>query len=128
MFHFRRSDCRRLPLATLGRKLIIRCNQQFVDWINIADRSSGKKLTSAECNDDLTVYLIEAEDQQEIEKWLKSNYKIIFEEELNSWYTDPGLWPQDRSLKTFKEWCSFEIHSVISDLGRSPLFDDEIDS
>lgn len=106
--------------------IIIRYSQPFADWINTADPSSRKKLTLAEANDEATVYLIEVEDQEEFEKWLELNHEQLFEEELEGWYTEPGLWPQDRSLKTFKEWCIFEFHSVVIDTAESPLIDDEV--
>jgi hypothetical protein len=40
------------------------------------------------------------------------------------WHTDPKLWPQDRSLKVLRDWCSFELHTVVVDVGDSPLEDD----
>ena len=51
----------------------------------------------------------------------------LFEEELNGWYTDPALWPRDRSLTTLREWCSSELHTIVVDAGESPLEDDELD-
>ena len=106
--------------------VIIRYNQPFVDWINAVDSSPENPLTLAEGNRESTVYLIDVEDQDEFEGWLELNYKILFEEELDGWYTDPALWPQDRSLRIFKEWCSFEFHSAVFDTGAAPILDDEI--
>ena len=40
-------------------------------------------------------------------------------------YTDPALWPRNRSLKMLKERFSFELHSVVVDTGESPLEDDD---
>jgi hypothetical protein len=51
----------------------------------------------------------------------------LFEQELNGWYTDPAPWPRDRSLEMLKEWCSFELHSVVVNTGESPLEDDDLD-
>ena len=70
-------------------------------------------------------YLLEVEDEEELDEWLALNGDTLFEEILNDWYTDPDLWPQDRSLAVFRTWCSFELHSVVSDTGSSPLEDDE---
>ena len=105
--------------------VIVYFNQPFVDWINAADTNPEHKLTLEEANNQATVYVIDAEKQEEFENWLESNYAIIFEEELNGWYTDPVLWPQNRSPKTFKEWCSFEFHSVVIDTGQGLIHDDE---
>ena len=71
------------------------------------------------------MYLVEVEDQDELARWLAQNHQALFEEELNGWYTDSALWPRNRSLKMLKEWCSFELHSVVVDTGASPLEDDE---
>lgn len=105
--------------------LILRYKQPFVDWINAADPTPTQELTLTDVNDDNTAYLIEAEDEKEFERWLKANAEMLFEEELNGWYTDPSLWPQDRSLALFKKWCTFELHTLAFDMGSSPLFDDE---
>ena len=51
----------------------------------------------------------------------------LFEEELKGWYTEPALWPRDRSLTMLREWCSFELHTVVVDTGESPLEDDEFE-
>ena len=33
---------------------------------------------------------------------------------------------RDRSLKRLKEWCSFELHTVVIDTGETPLEDDAL--
>ena len=105
--------------------LIVRFSQPFVDWVNAADPTPTHTITLADVNDDSNAYLIEVEDEKELEEWLALNGDILFEEVLNDWYTDPDLWPQDRSLVLFKKWCSFELHTVVLDTGRSPLEDDD---
>jgi hypothetical protein len=108
--------------------VIVRYKQPFVEWINAVDPHAGTKapkVTLADVNEKNNVYLVEVEDQEELNKWLELNYDILFEEELNGWYTDPALWPKDRSLDLFKKWCSFELHTLVFDTGESPLEDDE---
>ncbi len=106
--------------------LILRYKQPFVDWINATDSSlSSHPLTLAEINQEHTVYLVEVEDEDELADWLARHHQELFEEELNGWYTDPSLWPRDRSLEMLKQWCSFELHTVVVDTGRSPLEDAE---
>ena len=73
------------------------------------------------------MYLVEVEDENELAAWLARNHQELFEEELNGWYTDPALWPRDRSLTTFRRWCSFELHTVVVDTGESPLHDDDFE-
>lgn len=105
--------------------LIIRCKQPFVDWINAVDTNPDDAATLGEVNEENTVYLIEVEDREELEDWLELNYQDLFEDELGEWYTDPALWPQDRSFELFKKWCAVELHTVVIDTGISPLEDDD---
>ena len=106
--------------------LILRYKQPFVDWINAADPSpSSRTFTLAEVNKEHTVYLVEVEGEDELASWLGQNHAELFEEELKGWYTDPALWPRDRSLKMLHQWCSFELHTVVVDTGETSLEDDE---
>ena len=108
--------------------LILRYKQPFVDWINAADPSPhADPLTLAEVNQEHTVYLVEVEDEDELAGWLARHHQELFEEELNGWYTDPALWPRDRSLRILQELCSFELYTVVVDTGHSPLEDDELE-
>jgi len=108
--------------------LILRYKQPFVHWINAADPSpSSHTLTLAEVNQEHTVYLVEVEDEDELSRWLARHHEELFDEELKGWYTDPALWPRDRSLKMLKEWCSLELHTEVVDTGESPLEDDEFE-
>ena len=105
--------------------LIVRYKQPFVDWINEADPNPTHTITLDDANEDTTAYLVDVEDQDEFEKWLKRNAVVLFEEELNNWYTDPILWPMIRSAALFKKWCSLELHTVVYDTGGPPIEDDE---
>jgi hypothetical protein len=107
--------------------LILRYKQPFVDWINAVDPSAAShRLTMADVDQERTVYLVEVDDEDELARWLARHHEEVFEEELQGWYTDPALWPRDRSLKTLQRWCSFELHTVVVDTGESPLEDDEL--
>src|SRR6266498_2513444 len=101
--------------------LILRYKQPFVDWINAADPSpTSHTLTLAEVNQEHTVYLVEVEDEDELAEWLARHHEALFEEELRGWYTDPALWPRDRSLKMLEEWCSFDLHTSRTSWPRYP--------
>jgi hypothetical protein len=104
---------------------IVRLKQPFIEWINEADPMPTHGVSLKGANDDATVYLVEVEEKEEFQQWLALNHEIVFEELLSEWYTDPNLWPRDRSLKKLKEWCDFEFHSLVLDTGGSPLKDDE---
>lgn len=71
-------------------------------------------------------YLVEVEDEDDLARWLARHHQELFEEELSGWYTDPKLWPRNRSLTLLQEWCSFELHTVVVDRGKSPLEDDKV--
>ncbi|MGH2672504.1 MAG: hypothetical protein ACRDHC_05975 [Actinomycetota bacterium] len=73
------------------------------------------------------MYLVEVENEDELAEWLARHHEELFEEVLNGWQTDRALWPPDRSLKMLKEWCSFELHTVVVDTGASPLEDDALE-
>jgi hypothetical protein len=85
-------------------------------------------LTLADVSEEHTVYLVEVEDELELELelelWLTHHHEELFEEELSGWHTDPARWPRDRSLNRLREWCSFEVHTVVVDVGESVLEND----
>ena len=107
--------------------LILRYKQPFVDWINAVDPSpESHSLTFADVDRERTVYLVEVEDEEELARWLTRHHEELFEQELWGWYTDPALWPRDRSFKRLEEWCSFELHTVVIDTADAPLEDDDL--
>lgn len=69
-----------------------------------------------------TLYLIpEFDTDDEQEELLREAYEVIFEQELQSWSSDPSLWPQERSYELFRDWFDVVIYPVIDD-----LVDDEL--
>ena len=78
---------------------------------------------------DCNVLLIpDYEDIDSPKMFIKANWKFMFENELNDWYTDEKLWPTNRIFKMFKEWFEIEIHICVFDtlnenIIKEPLFD-----
>ncbi len=106
--------------------LILRYKQPFVDWINAVDPSpTSHFLSLADVDSERTVYLIDVEDEDELADWLRRHHSEIFGEELKGWYTDPKLWPRNRSLKVLKEWCALELHTVVLDFSDSLIERDD---
>lgn len=105
---------------------IIRYLQPFVDWIHAADPNPSEKMKLSEANEDNTAYLVEVEDEDEFEDWLDKNWERVFKIELEAWYTDSAMWPKNRTKKVFKSWCRFELHTIVLDLGKTELVDDEV--
>jgi len=100
--------------------IVVKPKQPFLDWAQTVDYQEG--LTLEQVREDATAYLIpepwDKDEQAEILKWC---YEFIFEAELESWYTDPDLWPQHRDLETFREWFDVEFHSLVFDLCDEPI-------
>ena len=61
------------------------------------------------------------DENKEYDEFLKDNYQNIFEKELNGWYTDSTLWPNDRSWKIFQEWFDYEIHTMVYGIGKDDI-------
>ncbi|HNX70492.1 hypothetical protein [Rivihabitans pingtungensis] len=105
---------------------VIKPKQAFADWLNaVPDNDMELSLDSLRA--DSTVILIpEFNEPEEGVAYIDDIFEQLFAMELSSWYDDPSLWPQDRSLKTFWEWFDVEIHSTLidsvdADLNNAPL-------
>ena len=106
--------------------VLLKYKEPFVRWINDADPyDHGSPMTLEDANEDRNVYLVTEEDAENFEEWISLNYKALFENELNDWYTDESLWPKKRTKKIFHEWFSVECHSTIIDTVDIPIEDDE---
>ena len=118
-------------MSEINRSLIIlRPKQPFLDWAQSLDDES-KDLTLESLNEDSTAYLIpEIWQDSDQEEFLRTCYEILFEEQLEGWWTDEAAWPKQRDLKMFLEWFEVEFHSLVFDLCDEPIgiVEDEEDS
>ena len=109
--------------------VILRYKDPAVAWINAADPCDrDRSITLEAANEERTVYLISDEDADTgstLERWIRRNYRQLFESELEGWYTDPTLWPEDRSLYRFREWFDVECHTVLVDTVGGVICDDD---
>ena len=102
--------------------LIVRPKEPFIEWARSIDDDGALPTADRE----QTVYLVpDFDDDRGFQHVLKQVWAEIFERELEGWYIDETLWPQDRTLAMFKRWFSIEYHTVIEDLCAWPLEDDE---
>ena len=107
-------------LPTINRHLVlIEPTTVFLDWARKFP-SVDQALTLEELLEDNTTYLI-PENEENPDAWLKRNYKIIFDVELDGWCTDPALWPKVRSFKAFKTFFTVRFSSLIIDLGTGSI-------
>ena len=109
-------------MSEINRSLIIlRQKQPFLDWARtLEDRDID--FTLEELSNDSIAYLVpEILDDSEQEALLESCYDILFEEQLNGWWTDESNWPKERDLKMFLDWFEVEFHTLVFDLCDEPV-------
>ena len=109
-------------MKIVNRAMIIVCPQRpMVDWIN-RHTDITCRLSGDEVGEDSTAYLVEEyETPMELEEILRSHYREIFEEQLESWISDPETWPPNRSYEAFRQFFRVTCHSVVIDTGEAPL-------
>jgi len=109
--------------------ILLKYKAPAIRWINEADPSEKDPgITVDSVNLERTIFLISNADGdtgETVARWIKRNYKVLFEGELEGWYTDPDLWPQKRTLKLFKEWFDVECHTVLIDTADGAIYDDD---
>ena len=81
-------------------------------------------MTLREVQREPTVYLI-PQDRTEPKTYIRRHFKAIFEEELNAWYTDPDMWPKERSFNTFKKFFTVQIGTMVFDLGGGQIIKED---
>lgn len=102
--------------------VIVRPRKPYTNWALSLDDSGVAPSVEGE----KAIYLIpEYGDDLEAIEMLSQCFDIIFEAELDGWHTDDSAWPKKRSFKMFREWFSFEFHSVVEDICGYPLVDEE---
>lgn len=110
--------------------ILLKYRTPAVEWINEADPyHDDPGITLETVNAERAVYLVDdevAESQEGIDTWLMANHRVLFESELEGWYPDPALWPEDLSYNQFKRWFAPECHSVVVDTLKQPIVDDEL--
>jgi hypothetical protein len=119
------------PLYVTNRVVaIILPKAPFVDWIKAADPvPSNATITFEDAREEPSAFLIPTDDaddpDQPGKRWIQRNWKAVFEQLLGDWYVDPDLWPRNRTLKMFRDWCEVRIHTVVLDYADTPLeYDD----
>ena len=109
--------------------ILLRLKPLAIEWINKADPyENGVGVSLESANEERTVYLVSdhvADDAHSVQKWIELNYEVLFENELEGWYTDESLWPPKRDLKLFKKWFEVQCHTVLIDTVEEPIIDDE---
>ena len=110
--------------------VILKYKEPAIKWINDADPyNDDPGITKESVNEERTVYLISDDDAggpDAVDRWIERNWKILFEAELEGWYTDPDLWPKKLTLRLFRAWFTVECHTVLHDTVGGEIYDDGI--
>lgn len=97
--------------------LTIKGKEPFNDWLSARDLVFGKEYgisTIEECIKGPSVFLIpDCETHEEIKTFLMLNVERLFGQMLCFYYTDPDLWPKDRSWQAFIKWFDYEISEEV---------------
>lgn len=111
-------------MKTINRTVItVRGKEPFVEWANSFD-NGGPTMDINKLHS--TAFLIpDKYDEFNFENFVKKNFKIIFESELDSWMTNPNVWPKNRSYKIFKEWFEVRVSDSVFDLAKGSVITEE---
>jgi hypothetical protein len=95
----------------------------YLDWTRGHDADANKgALTVARAKVYGTVILLpEFELEEDIQEWVEDNASWLFEFQLAAWTDDETAWPANRDLKTFREWFTIDVHSVVVDAGEDDI-------
>lgn len=104
--------------------MIGRVKEPFLQWVKSLPDPADVSIDII--NHDNTAYLLPELDYGfEEEELLQRYYDLIFEEQLNGWWTEKKDWPAKRDLEMFKKWFDIEFHSVVLVLVDAPLLNDD---
>jgi len=109
--------------------ILLMPKQPVLDWIQCVD-PEPLQLTLAQLCEDQDAFLIEQDSvrsSESAQRWVWRRWKTFFEQYLYDWFTDESYWPQNRSLKMFKEWFDIQFHSMVWDLSSQPILHEDWD-
>ncbi len=107
--------------------MIVRAKKPFLDWARSLPERHPLEIknpfTLEDINRDSAAYLIpEIYGDEELDAYLDRIWILLFEDQLNGWYTDRDTWPKKPSRKMFNDWFEIKIHSLVQDLwSKEPL-------
>lgn len=113
-----------IEFPTVNRYAVILLpTEACLDWVKSCPDYVGDS-PLGDMEREATVYLI-PDAKAGPDAFIRRHYKPMFEEELNSWYTDPRMWPRDRSFETFKKFFTIHVTTMVYDLGKGMIEKDE---
>jgi len=92
----------------------------FVEWANRVNPDEAMPLEAFRAEG--SIYLFdEVEQEGDFDQWLKLHAVQLFENELEAWVEDEGLWPNTRDYSLFSQWFDIEPQLVCFDVSEQPL-------
>ena len=105
--------------------IVVRAKQPFLDWLLQLPDPVSPDMALERVNHEPHIYLLpEYGFESEQDDLIAHFYGMIFEAELEGWWTDETDWPSDRTVDMFKQWFDLTFHSMIEDLVDAPLLDE----
>ena len=100
--------------------LVVTPKQPFLEGLQSVDPTSSE-LTLHDLGREPRIHLIpECESDEDFEGYLRRMFSVIFEDQLEGWWTDESAWPGTRTFDTFQEWFDCRFHSIVIDLCDEP--------
>jgi hypothetical protein len=95
--------------------------QPFLDWLRSVDDNNAE-LTLNDIRSEPAIYLIkECVDDLAFLDEVRRIFPVIFEQQLEAWWTEPSDWPALLTFDTFRDWFDCSFHSEIFDTCQLPL-------
>jgi len=97
--------------------VIVRPKTPYLEWCKQDDAEGLAGGVFEQMCEEPHIYLLPAyEDSESQRDVLKDYWPALFEAMLEGWVTEESLWPQERSLKMFREWFEITMTSMVLDL------------
>jgi len=61
------------------------------------------------------------DDEEDVEKFISKNFRVIFENELSAWTSNQSEWPIKITFKVFKDWFDIHVSTMVFDLGKNEV-------
>ena len=97
--------------------VVVRPREPFLQWAKLDDSTGIAESVFEGLRSAPNVYLIpENEDVEDVRDLIRPAWSEVFEAMLESWLTDPGMWPANRTWAMFEDWFEIQVCECVHDL------------
>jgi hypothetical protein len=102
--------------------------QPFIDWMRDTDADFNRgAVTVPRVKAYGSAFLLPEFDlEEDLQEWVEENVAWLFDFQLSAWTEQEETWPENRDLKTFREWFRIDIHSVVVDVADDDIEGEEL--